>query len=204
MKKLYTLALLCALALAAAVAAVPSTGAANESNASGPTIGAVIEEFKLPDADGKEHTLSSLKGKNGVALIFISVQCPVSNAYNERMEKLAQEYKAKGVNVVGINSNVAETPAAVKEHAAAKGLTFTVLKDPGNKIADRLGAEVTPEAYFLDASNKLIYRGRIDNSRNGDSISSTELRDAIEATLGGKPVQKAEAKAFGCSIKRAS
>ena len=201
MRKLYTFALLCAVALAAAV--VPSTGAAPETKASGPAIGAVIEEFKLPDAAGKEHALSTLKGKNGAVLIFISVQCPVSNAYNERMEKLAQEYKAKGVNVIGINSNVAETADAVKEHAAAQGLSFTILKDAGNKLADRLDAQVTPEAYFLDGANKLVYRGRIDNSRNGDSISSTELRDAIEATLAGKPVAKAEAKAFGCSIKRA-
>ncbi len=204
MKKLYTFALLCALALAAAAASVPTTGAAAETKAAGPTIGAVIEEFKLPDADGKEHSLSSLKGKNGSVFIFISVQCPVSNLYNERMQKLAEEYKAKGINVVGINSNVAETPEAVKQHAAEKGLNFTILKDAGNKVADRFDAKVTPEVYFLDASNKLVYRGRIDNSRNGDAISSTELRDAIEATLAGKPVAKAEALAFGCSIKRAS
>jgi peroxiredoxin len=201
MKKLYTFALLCAVALAAASSAAPTTGA--ETKASGPAIGAIVEEFKLPDAGGKEHTLSSLRGKNGAVLIFISVQCPVSNAYNERMEKLAQEYKAKGVAVIGINSNVAETADAVRQHALEKGLTFTVLKDAGNKLADRLDAQVTPEAYYLDGANKLVYRGRIDNSRNGDSISSTELRDAIEATLAGKPVAKAEAKAFGCSIKRA-
>ena len=120
------------------------------------------------------------------------------------MQKLADDYAAKGVNVVGINSNVAESAADVKEHAAANGLSFTILKDPNNKVADRLDAQVTPEAYFLDAAGKLVYRGRIDNSRNGDSITSTELRDAIEAVLAGRAVEKAEVKAFGCSIKRAS
>src|ERR1051326_5549841 len=111
-----------------------------------PAIGATIEDFTLPDVDNKEHSLKSLAGKNGTVLIFIAVQCPVSNAYNERMEKLAQDYKAKGVAVIGINSNVAEDAAAVKAHAAEHNLTFTILKDPGNKIADRLGAAVTPEA----------------------------------------------------------
>jgi hypothetical protein len=77
-----------------------------------------------------------------------------------------------------------------------------MLKDPGNRVADRYDAQVTPEAYLLDASGKLVYHGRIDNSRNGDSITSTELRDAVEAVLAGKPVQKTEVKAFGCSIKR--
>ena len=73
-----------------------------------PAIGATIEDFTLPDADNKDRSLKSLAGKNGTVLLFIAVQCPVSNAYNERMEKLAQEYKAKGIAVIGINSNVAE------------------------------------------------------------------------------------------------
>jgi peroxiredoxin len=169
-----------------------------------PAIGTTLEDFTLPGVDGKEHSLASLKGKNGSVLIFVAVQCPVSNAYNERMEKLAQDYKARGINVIGINANAAETAEAVKAHAVANKLTFSILKDPGNKIADRLGASVTPEAYLLDASNKLLYRGRIDNSRNGDQVTSSELRDAIEATLAGKPVAKTTANAFGCSIKRVS
>ena len=137
-------------------------------------------------------------------LIFISTRCPVSNGYNERMEKLAQEYKARGVQVIGINSNTGESAADIKQHATEKRFTFPVLKDTNNVIADRLGAQVTPEAYLLDAGLKLVYRGRIDNSRNGDAITATELRDALEATLAGKPVEKTEARAFGCSIKRAS
>lgn len=168
-----------------------------------PAIGSTIEEFTLPDVDGTERSLKSLAGKKGTVLLFIAVQCPVSNAYNERMEKLAQDYKAKGINVIGINSNVAEDGAACKAHASENKLTFTILKDPGNKIADKLGASVTPEAYFLDASNKLVYHGRIDNSRNAAQVETPDLRNALDAVLDGKPVEKTEAKAFGCSIKRA-
>src|SRR6266545_3064758 len=167
-----------------------------------PAIGAVIEDFTLPDADGKDYSLSSLKGKNGAVLIFVAVQCPVSNAYNERMEKLAQDYKARGINVIGINANATEPADAVKAHAAEKHLTFPILKDPGNKIADRLGATRTPEAYFLDANNKLVYHGRIDNSKDAAQVNSNDLRDALDAALAGKPVAKTTATAFGCSIKR--
>jgi len=168
-----------------------------------PAIGSTIEEFTLPDVDGRDRSLKSLAGKNGTVLLFIAVQCPVSNAYNERMEKLAQDYKAKGISVIGINSNVAEDAAAVKSHAAEHKLSFTILKDPSNKIADKLGATVTPEAYFLDGNNKLLYHGRIDNSRNAAQVESSDLRNALDAGLSGKTVEKTEAKAFGCSIKRA-
>lgn len=206
MKKQYAISLLlAALFVIVAVAGLSNIYTrANTFDLPAPAaIGATIEEFTLPDADGKARSLTSLKGKNGTVLIFVAVQCPVSNAYNERMEKLAQDFKARGINVIGINSNSAEPAEAVKAHAATNRLTFPILKDSGNKIADQLGATVTPEAYFLDATNKLLYRGRIDNSRNGDQISATELRDAMDASLSGKPVTKTVATAFGCSIKRA-
>ena len=168
-----------------------------------PAIGATIEDFTLPDVDNKERSLKSLAGKNGTVLLFIAVQCPVSNAYNERMEKLAADYKAKGVAVIGINSNVAEDAAAVKAHAEQNKLSFPILKDPGNKIADRLGAKVTPEAYFIGQDNRLLYHGRIDNARNAAQLETSDLRNALDAALAGKAVEKTEAKAFGCSIKRA-
>src|SRR5215216_2649836 len=161
-------------ALFVIAAAVFASGARAEGEVPAPpAIGATIEDFTLPDVDNKEHSLKSLAGKNGTVLLFIAVQCPVSNAYNERMEKLAQEYKAKGVAVIGINSNAPEDAATVKAHATEHKLSFTILKDPGNKIADKLGATVTPEAYFLDGSNKLVYHGRIDNARNAAQVESS-------------------------------
>src|ERR1041385_2007144 len=184
--------------------AILATGARAEGEVPAPpAIGATIDDFTLPDVDNKDRSLKSLAGKNGTVLIFISVQCPVSNAYNDRMEKLAEDYQSKGIAVIGINSNVAEDAAAVKAHAAEHKISFPILKDPGNKIADRLGAAVTPEAYFIDANNKLLYHGRIDNARNAAQIESNDLRNALDAALAGKAVEKTEAKAFGCSIKRA-
>ena len=200
MKKLIALSL--TLAAAFAIAAGVNARSASADVPAPPAIGATIVDFTLPDTDGKDRSLSSLKGKNGTVLIFIAVQCPVSNAYNERMEKLATEYKARGINVVGINANSTESAADVKTHAAEKHLSFPILKDNGNKIADALGATRTPEAYFLDGKNKLVYHGRIDNSRDETQVVSSELREAIDETLAGKPVAKSTANAFGCSIKR--
>jgi len=200
MKKLPVISLLIAL-VAIAIAGNARTIVADVP--APPAIGATIIDFTLPGIDGTDHSLNSLKGKSGTVLIFIATQCPVSNAYNERMEKLAQDYKARGVNVVGINANSTEPAADVKAHAAEKHLTFPILKDNGNRIADALGATRTPEAYFLDANNKLLYHGRIDNSKDLSQVNSSELRDALEATLAGKPVAKTTANAFGCSIKRA-
>jgi len=201
MKKFSALALSFVFAVVAA-AALSVKAEAGVGNSEPITIGSTVEDFKLPDAAGKEHSLMSLKGSKGTALIFVSTGCPVSNAYNERMEKLAQDFKARGIHVVGVNSNVAETPEMITAHAAGSKLTFPILKDKGNRIADRLGAQRTPEVYLLDASNKLVYQGRIDNAQNPQMVASSELRSAMEEILSGKPVSQTQAKAFGCSIKR--
>ncbi len=191
-------------ALAFAVSAAASHSNARNMSYDSIIIGQTVADFKLSDVDGKEHSLASLRGEKGTILIFVATRCPVSNAYNERMEKLAQHYKARGVSVIGINSNVTEPVDEIKRHAAERKLTFPILKDNGNKIADQLGAQVTPEAFLLDANNRLVYRGRIDNAQNSANINSHDLRDAVEQTIAGKQVMKSQARAFGCSIKRAS
>src|SRR5262245_30778014 len=144
MKKQFGVILVLASLAIIALAAVAGSGRNPADVPAPPAIGAVIDDFKLPDAGGTEHSLKALMGKKGAVLIFIATRCPVSNAYNERMEKLAQDYKAKGVNVIGMNSNNTEPADEVKSHAAEKHLSFTILKDDGNKIADRLGATRTP------------------------------------------------------------
>jgi peroxiredoxin len=199
MKKFYAFAAVIALAVAAY--AEPPRGA-DETAVTPAAIGTTVEDFKLPDADGREHSLSSLRGKNGTVLIFVSARCPVSNAYNGRMEKLFEDYRDRGVAVVGINANAGESAEEVRAHAKEKGLAFVILKDKGNRVADRLGAGHTPEVFFLDASGKLVYHGAIDNAQNPAMVNTSHLRNAIDATLGGKQIERADVKAFGCSIKR--
>lgn len=211
MKKVYafTLALaLCLIALTGTATAQCGIGAGSGGGSMGSMrtsateIGQLVADFTLSDTSGRKRSLASLKGEKATVFIFISTQCPVSNGYNERMEKLAADYKAKGVNVIGINANAPESIDDIKAHAAKNNLTFTILKDAGSHVADQLGATNTPEAFLLDASGKLVYRGRIDNSRSGQTISANDLRDAIEATLAGKQVANTFVRAFGCSIKR--
>jgi len=168
-------------------------------------IGVPAPDFTLPAAsDGKAVALKDLLAKNkAVAVVFVATKCPVSNAYNTRMAALGKEYAAKGIPLVGINSNKTEPAAEVKEHAEKHGFTFPVLKDEGNRIADAYGATKTPEVFVIDPKGNLIYHGRIDENQDEPAnVKSPDLRNALEAILGGKPVPAAETKAFGCTIKR--
>lgn len=164
-------------------------------------VGTALENFKLSDTNGAEKSFNDLKGKNGAILVFLSVQCPVVKGYNERIVKLADEYAAKGINVIGINSNSTEASDKVKAHAT-ENYKFPVLVDKGNVLADQLGAASTPEVYFLNAKNVLVYQGAIDNDRSGENVTMNFLGDALDADLSGKSIAKVTTKAFGCTIKR--
>ena len=118
------------------------------------------------------------------------------------MAALAKDYTSRGFAVIGINPNRTEPADEVTKHAAQNGLTFTIVKDPGNVVADYFGASFTPEAYLFDKEWTLRYHGRIDDSRNAANITSQDARAAMDALQAGKPVPAAETKAFGCTIKR--
>jgi peroxiredoxin len=165
-------------------------------------VGTTVESFRLPDTNGTERSLDELKGKNGAIVVFVSAQCPVVKQYNERISQFAADFEAKGINVIGINSNSTESPEWARSHAAEK-YQFPVLIDKGNVLADKLGANVTPETYYLNEKNVLVYHGAIDNSSSGQEITENYLRNAVDASLSGKPIAKNRAKAIGCSIKRA-
>ncbi len=166
-------------------------------------VGATVENFRLADTNGTERALDDLKGKNGAILVFVSAQCPTVKQYNERISQFAADFAGRGINVIGINSNSTESLEWVRSHAAEK-YQFPVLIDKGNVLADKLGANVTPETFYLNEKNVLVYHGAIDNSNSGEEITESYLRSAVEANLNGQPVAKSRAKAFGCSIKRLS
>jgi peroxiredoxin len=166
-------------------------------------IGSPVADFRLTHLNGAPVQFSALKG-DVTLVMFISVQCPVSNAYNERMAALYNDYASKGVKFVVINANRTEPASAVGEHAREHNLPFTVYKDENNLVADDFGATVTPETYVIDSAGLLRYHGSIDDSQNPTRVTARRLRAALDAVLAGKEPPQTTTKAFGCTIKRVS
>jgi peroxiredoxin len=182
---------------------LPGTQAANDEMKALP-IGASVPEFTLPDTNGISQSLASLKGSKGTIILFTSARCPMVVAYHERLQQIAADYKAKGINVIGINSNVTEAADELKQHAVANKLAYSVLRDEGSKVADQFHAQVTPEIYLLNADGKLVYHGGVDDNRSPELVKATYLRDALDAMLQGKPIERTQTRAFGCTVKRAA
>jgi thiol-disulfide isomerase/thioredoxin len=159
------------------------------------------QEFTSQVVKGLTEDPSSLKGKV-TAVIFVSAQCPVSNAYGDRLEAIYKEYAPKGVRFLFVNSNVTESESYIAENAKQHGFTFEIYHDQASRIAEKFGAQVTPETYVIDKGGAIRYHGAVDDSQNEARVHSKPLRAALDAVLAGQAPPSAETKAFGCTIKR--
>lgn len=149
------------------------------------------------------------EGKRATTLLFVGTECPISNRYTPEYVVLAREYAARGVAVVLVYSNTGTTPEAAAKHAAAYGLKgLPRLLDTDQRLADRFGATLTPEAVVLDVHRKVRYRGRVDDGyaargkAKGTGASRRDLRDALDAILANKPVKTPRTQVVGCAIER--
>jgi len=202
MKKIALFGLLAVTALGIGVTASSRAAQADDKYDVKVFLGKKVEAFSLPDPNGKAVKVGDWNTSKASVIMFIATRCPVSQDYDGRMKKLADTYSSKGIRFFGINSNKQEPPAEMADHAKEKGLTFPILKDNGNKIADSFDAHVTPEVYVVDSSGVLVYKGNIDNSRDESKANEKSLQKALDAILDGKAVSPNETRAFGCSIKR--
>ena len=167
-------------------------------------MGRPIADFRLPEVrDGRAVTLLGDRRQQATVLLFLSSLCPCSAKYDERNVRLEADYAPKGVRFIAVNSSYGERPVEIAAHARQRGYPFPMLRDEGGVIADRVGAQVTPEVFVLDRQGVLRYHGRIDDNRDALKVTSNDLRNALDALLAGKLPSRPEQMSFGCAIARA-
>lgn len=164
-------------------------------------IGADFPDFKLPDIQGKEHTLAEYKDKI-VVFNFSTPECPCSRSVEGALNDLAAAYADKDVVFVGVNSNYFMDSESLRDYAAYAKISYTILKDDDVELADAAGARVTPEIFIKDKGGKIVFHGAPDNRLNPSATPTVfYLKDALEALTAGKPIEHANITPWGCSIR---
>ena len=179
-------------------------------------IGSPAPDFALPGVDGKVHKLSEYASGRILAIVFECNHCPTSQLYEERIEKLYQDYKDKGLTLVAINPNnpksvrydelgytdVTDSLAEMKVRARFRHFQWPYLYDGETQaVSTKFGVVATPHIFIFDQARKLRYQGRIDDNQREDLVKTQDARNAIDALLAGRSVPVAETRAFGCTTK---
>jgi len=171
-------------------------------------LGTEAPDFSLPDTDGKMVSLADFRDAKALLVIFMCNHCPFVKHIRSELAQLGRDYQARGVAIVGINSNDAEaypddSPEKMAEEKRAAGYTFPYLYDETQEVAKAYRAACTPDFFLFDGNRKLVYRGQLDDSRpsNGIPVTGKDLRAALDAVLAGKSVPEPQKPSIGCNIK---
>ena len=164
-------------------------------------------DFHLKGVDGNYHNLDSLKGENGLLVMFICNHCPYVKSVIHRIIRDANELIDLGINSVAIMSNDSteyeeDSFENMKKIAIEMNFPFPYLIDETQEIAKSYGAVCTPDFFGYNKNLALQYRGRLDESRK--QTVQNARRDLFEAMkdialTGFGP--KDQIPSMGCSIK---
>jgi peroxiredoxin len=179
-------------------------------------IGSPAPDFSLPGVDGQVHKLSDYASSPILVIVFTCNHCPIAQMYEQRIQKLANDYKSKGVAVVAIqpndpqairideldSSDVSDSLPEMKIRVQYKHLTYPYLYDGETQQVTRAyGPQATPHVFIFDQSRHLRYEGRMDNSYRTELVKTQDARNAIDALLAHKEVAVKHTGVFGCSTK---
>lgn len=166
--------------------------------------------FQLPNPslNNQIQTLEELKGAKGTLIIFMCNHCPFVLHVIDQLAELYEDYKAKGIEFIGISANDVvkypqDAPEKMVEFQKDEGFKFPYLYDESQSVAKAYDAACTPDFYFFDDKLDLIYRGQMDDSRPGNQkeVTGEDLIIAFENLLAGEAQEALQKPSMGCGIK---
>ena len=172
-------------------------------------LGTMAPKFKLFDTNsGSTYSYDDLKGEKGTLIFFICNHCPFVHHVMEELIKIANDYRVQGIGFIAISSNDVEKypqdgPELMTEFAFQNNFEFPYLYDETQEVAKSFQAACTPDFFLFDSSDKLVYRGQLDDSRpgNGIPLSGSDLRGAIDGLLYNRIINPVQKPSVGCGIK---
>jgi peroxiredoxin len=161
-------------------------------------LGSRVESFTLDNCYGKSVSLDDFSQAKAVAIVFLGTECPLAKLYGPRLTEIQQRYADHGVQIIGINSNTQDSLTELADYVHHHQISFPMLKDTGNRVADALGAERTPEVFLLDQERVVRYHGRIDDQYGVGYSKERDAKPELTVAIDAVP----ETEAVGCHIGR--
>lgn len=172
-------------------------------------LGTIAPDFELADViTGTQVKLNDSADYVATVLMFICNHCPYVKHVNSELTKLANDYMAKNIRFLAINSNDVtnypdDSPDNMRIVAKQEHFPFPYLYDETQEVAKAYNAACTPDFYIFDKTLSLVYRGQLDDSRPGNNtpVSGYCIREALNCLLNAKPIPQEQKPSLGCNIK---
>jgi len=167
---------------------------------------AARDSLKGIDLDGKIHRIPACGARRGVAVVFLSTTCPISNSYVPLLKTIAARCQRVEIEFYGIISDHGVTRAAARRHHDEFQIDFPVLFDVSGDLRRQLQATHSPQAFVISASGALLYSGRIDDlysepGRKREAASTHEFHDAVTALASDQNVAVRSTTPVGCLLE---
>ncbi len=163
-----------------------------------------VAPLDLVASDGTKITIA--EDAPAVVICFLGTECPLARKYAPRLQRIADQWKARGVVVIGVDSNLQDTAREIEEFRQANNIRFAIAVDADQRALELLGARRTPEVVVLDRRRAIRYQGRIDDQYlpglAKPEATVHELHDAVEAIVSDKPILVAKTEPVGCLITK--
>ena len=155
--------------------------------------------------NGEETSVSLPDLKDDVVVVvFVANHCPVVVAYEDRLVDFTNDYKDKGVRVVGISVSSMDQDKlpGIKNYMKDHKSNYVYAYDESQALGRAYGATNTPQFFVLDKARNIRYTGMpMDNSQAEGKVTKTYLRDAVDAVLKGEtPATDETHLPVGCGI----
>jgi peroxiredoxin len=172
-------------------------------------LGLEAPKFELLDVKTDKLVKSEdLFGKKGTLIMFICNHCPFVKHVNQQIVQISKDYQNSGIKLIAISSNDIinypdDSPSEMKKVAIKENFTFPYLYDETQTVAKNYDAACTPDFFIFNSSNKLVYRGQLDDSRPGNNITVTggDIRNALESLINFEEINPVQKPSIGCNIK---
>ena len=171
-----------------------------------PDLSKPVTELGVADFRGRVWKMEDFADAKLMVVAYLGTECPLAKLYASRLNDLEKEFAGKGVAFLGVMSNRQDSIAEISAYVRQYNVSFPVLKDAGNRLADAMGAERTPEVYVLDGDRMIRYWGRIDDQYGigyvREKPATFDLKNAINDLLAGGEPKTPITRSVGCIIGR--
>jgi len=182
----------------------PASVATDSTDAAVPKFGERVAEFRFTDIRYLPRSLDELGAARAYVLLFTTLDCPVVARYLPLLGAMQREYRDRQVQFVAVNVGPGDDLREIAYQALRSECDFPFVKDFDRQVVRAVGAQRAGQVVVLDAHQRLQYSGRIDDRfrLGGERAEPTreDLREAIEAVLEERPVEKPSTPIDGCLI----